>query len=108
MSGVISTWLAAQTTRIVVQHGDSPAATVGEAGRVSMRPLKDGARKPTRLEGAAAQAAFQIDGMHVASSKGGRWSDAELRAWDGDSGNLFTFDWRGSVGLLSVFVGRGG
>ncbi|MBI2525950.1 MAG: DUF1326 domain-containing protein [Candidatus Rokubacteria bacterium] len=94
LGGIISMWLPARVTKIAVEHGESPSATVGDVGHVSMRPLKDGTGKPTRIEGAAAQAAFQIDRMHVASSKGSRWSDPELRAWEGDSGNLIAFDWK--------------
>ena len=94
MGAVISTWLPARTAKIAIQHGESPSATVGDVGRVTMKPLKDQAGKPTRIQGAAAQAAFQIDSMHVASSKGSRWSDPELRAWEGDSGNLMSFGWK--------------
>lgn len=94
MGGVISTWLPARTTKITIQHGESPSVTVGDVGRVTIKPLKDQAGKPTRIQGAAAQAAFQIDSMHVASSKGSRWSDPELRQWEGDSGNLMSFSWK--------------
>lgn len=94
MGGVITTWLPARTAKITVQHGDSPTATVGDVGRATLKPLKDQAGKPTRVQGAAAQAAFQIDGMHVASSKGSRWSDPDLRAWEGDSGNVISFSWK--------------
>jgi hypothetical protein len=31
--------------------------------------------------------------MSLASSKGSRWSDPEMRPWQGDSGNVMTFDW---------------
>jgi hypothetical protein len=34
-----------------------------------------------------------IDSMDLASSKGSRWSDPDLRAWDGDSGTLHQFNW---------------
>jgi hypothetical protein len=57
------------------------AALAGPGGRAD-----DGA-------GAAAQAAFQSVNMQVASSKGTRWSGAELRQWEGDSGTLRTFTW---------------
>jgi len=94
MGGVISKWLPARLTRIEVRHGESPSATVGDVGRVTIRPLTDQSGKPTRIEGAAAQAAFQIDKMHIASSKGSRWSDPELRTWEGDSANLISFSWK--------------
>jgi hypothetical protein len=94
MAGVISTWLLAQPTKIDVQHGETSSATVGGVGRVALRPLKDQTGKQTKIQGAAAQAAFMIDSMDVASSKGSRWSDPELRPWEGDSGNLIAFNWK--------------
>jgi hypothetical protein len=94
MGGVISKWLPAQTTRFTMQHGENPSVTIGDVGHVTIKPLKDQTGKPTRIQGAAAQAAFQIDSMHVASSKGSRWTDPELRTWEGDSANLMSFSWK--------------
>jgi hypothetical protein len=94
MGGVISKWLPAQTTKFAMQHGENPSVTIGNVGQVTIKPLKDQTGKPTRIQGAAAQAAFQIDSMHVASSKGSRWTDPELRTWEGDSANLMSFSWK--------------
>jgi hypothetical protein len=94
MGGVISKWLPAQTTKFAMQHGENPSVTIGNVGQVTIKPLKDQAGKPTRIQGAAAQAAFQIDSMHIASSKGSRWTDPELRTWEGDSANLMSFSWK--------------
>lgn len=95
LGGVITQWLTPRSVRIDVQPGDSTAVTVGDVGRVTLKRLKDGAGKQTKVQGAAAQAAFEIDAMDVASSKGSRWSDPELRAWEGDSGNIMAFGWKG-------------
>jgi hypothetical protein len=94
LSGVITQWLSPRSVRIDVQLGESTTATVGDVGRVMLKRLKDGAGKQTRVEGAAAQAAFEIEAMDVASSKGSRWSDPELRGWEGDSGNIMAFGWK--------------
>ncbi len=40
-------------------------------------------------------AAFQLESMDLASSRGSRWSDPELRPWQGDSGTLHVFSWSG-------------
>jgi hypothetical protein len=40
-----------------------------------------------------AHAALQLDGMQVASAKGSRWADPDMRSGDGDSGTLHSFDW---------------
>jgi hypothetical protein len=93
MGGAITKWLPAQVLKIEVQGGDSPSVVVGNVGQVKLQPLKDQAGRPTVLQGAAAQAAFQIASMSLASSKGSRWSDPEMRPWQGDSGNVMTFDW---------------
>jgi hypothetical protein len=95
LGGVITQWLQPRSVRIDVQSGDSTTVTVGEVGRVTLTRLKDGAGRQTKVQGAAAQAAFEIDAMDVASSKGSRWSDPELRAWEGDSGNVMAFGWKG-------------
>ena len=61
---------------------------VGSLGQATLTPLKDQEGKPTRVEGAAAQAAFQFASMDFASSKGTRWSDPNMRQWQGDFGNI--------------------
>ncbi len=94
MGGIISKWLPTQVTRIEVRDGATPAATVGDVAQIRMQPLKDPQGRATTVQGAAAQAAFQIERMNVASSKGSRWADPELRSWEGDSGNLVSFSWR--------------
>lgn len=91
---VIGRWLPAETTSVEIAWGGSPSLRVGNVGEATLAPLKDGTGKPTRVEGAAAQAAFQFAGMDLASSRGSRWSDPQLRAWQGDSGTLAQFDWR--------------
>ena len=90
---VISNWLPTETTSVDIGWGESPSLRVGNVGQATLTPLKDPAGKPTRVEGAAAQAAFQFAGMDLASSKGSRWSDPQLRQWQGDSGTLAQFDW---------------
>ena len=34
-----------------------------------------------------------IDSMELASSKGSRWADPDMRTWEGDSGTLHSFNW---------------
>ena len=91
---MISQWLPPHSVKIDVQHGETASATIGDVGHVMLKRLKDGAGKQTKVQGAAAQAAFEIDSMDVASSKGSRWSDPELQRWEGDSGNVMAFGWK--------------
>lgn len=90
---VISEWLPAQTARIDITWGERPSLSVGNIAQATLEPIKDPAGQPTKVQGAAAQAGFQIESMDLASSKGSRFADPDLRAWDGDSGTLHTFAW---------------
>ncbi len=90
---VMTKRLPARTERIQIQWGDNPSLTVGSIGQARLQPIKDPAGQRTKVAGAAAQAGFQIDSMDLASSKGSRWNDPDLRAWDGDSGTLHQFNW---------------
>ena len=65
----------------------------GTVGQATLAPLVDPTGRPTTVQGTAAQAAFQSASMQLASSQGTRWSDPDLRAWEGDSGTLHTFQW---------------
>jgi hypothetical protein len=90
---VVSSWLPTEATKIEIGWGDSPSLSVGDVAHAKLTPLKDQAGRPTRVEGAAAQAAFQPPSMDLASSKGRRCSDPKLREWQGDSGTLHEFNW---------------
>jgi hypothetical protein len=90
---VISTWLSTETTKIEMGWDASPFLRVGDVGQANLTPLKDATGRPTRVEGAAAMAAFQFASMDLASSKGSHWTDPNLRQWQGDSGTLHQFNW---------------
>jgi hypothetical protein len=93
LGGVITKWLPPQFVNIEVQWGDNPSATVGEVGQVKSQPMKNEAGQPATIQGAAAMAAFQLESMQVARTAGSRWTDPEMRRWEGDSGNISTFNW---------------
>jgi hypothetical protein len=93
--GVIATWLPAKVAKVEIQWGATPSMTVGDVGEGRLTPFEDGAGKRTQVVDAAAHRAFQTEGMELASAKGGRWTDPDMRPWQGDSGTLHRFDWRG-------------
>lgn len=93
LGAVITKRLPAQVARIEFQWGDNPSFTVGSVGQARLQPIKDMAGRPTKVQGAAAQAGFQIESMDLASSKGSRWTDPDMRPWEGDSGTLHQFNW---------------
>jgi hypothetical protein len=90
---VMTKRLPARTEKIQIQWGEHPSVTVGNIGAARLQPVKDPTGQPTTVAGAAAQAGFQIASMDLASARGSRWSDPDLRAWEGDSGTLHQFNW---------------
>ena len=90
---VVSSWLPAKTAKIDIKWDENPSFSVGTVGQATLAPLKNPNGQPTKVQGAAAQAGFQIESMDLASSKGSRFADPDLRAWEGDSGTLHTFAW---------------
>ena len=90
---VVAKWLPAQFTSVDIRWGDSPTISVGKVGQATLAPLKDQAGHTASVRGAAAMGAFQSESMDLASSKGSRWSDPDLRSWEGDSGTLHTLKW---------------
>jgi len=92
--GIIATWLPARIAGVDIQWGDTPTVRVADVASARLAPITDQAGTATRITGAAALGALQIDGLQVASSKGSRWADPDMRAWEGESGTLHQFDWR--------------
>jgi hypothetical protein len=92
-SAVVSRWLPTDTTEINMGWEETPFLSVGNVADAKLIRLKDQAGQPTKVNGAAAQGAFQLASMDLASSKGSRWADPDLREWNGDSGTLHQFNW---------------
>ena len=93
LGAVITRRLPATVAKIEIVWNDKPSVTVAGIGQATLRPLRDQAGRPTKMQGAVAQAGFLIDSMDLASNKGSRWADPEMRAWEGDSGTLHAFNW---------------
>ena len=94
-AAVVTQWLPAEVTKVEISWAATPTLVVGGVGQVKLTPLKDQAGRSTKVAGAAAQGAFQLESMDLASSKGSRWSDPKLREWQGDSGTMHQFNWSG-------------
>lgn len=92
-AGVISTWLPTQLTKVSVGWGDTPSLTVGDVGRATLDPVKNPLGEAAVITGTPVQAGLQLGPVTLASGQGSRWTDADLRTWEGDSGTLHTFDW---------------
>lgn len=90
---VFAKWLPAKTVPIHVNRGETLDITVGDIGHVRLKLLADPQGRPVSVNGMQAQAAFQSPSMDLASSKGTRWADPDMRAWEGDSGTLHRVSW---------------
>lgn len=95
LPAVLTKVLPTQFTTIDIQWGDDPSITIGNVATLKLQPLKDQAGRRTKVQGAITMGAFQFESMDLASSKGSRWADPELRPWQGDSGTLHVFNWSG-------------
>jgi hypothetical protein len=95
MGGVISSWLPARTVKIEIRHGEKLSVSVGEFGNATIELFKDQAGKHASVQGTAAQAAFQSASMDLGSSRGTRWTDPDLRKWEGDSATFHKVNWSG-------------
>src|SRR5262245_57574027 len=56
LGAMITNWVPTETISVEIGWGNSPFLRVGSLGQATLTPLKDQAGKPTRVEGAAAQA----------------------------------------------------
>lgn len=95
LPAVVTKVLPTAFTDIAIAWGDPTSLTVGTVGDATLRAVKDQPGSATTVASAAALTAFQMDRMELASSRGSRWHDPDLRAWEGDSGTLHAFDWAG-------------
>jgi hypothetical protein len=93
MGAVISSWLPAKSVPIEIRHGETLSLSVGDFGKATIARYKDQGGKVATVQATAAQGAFQSASMELASSKGTRWSDPELRRWEGDSATIHSVSW---------------
>jgi hypothetical protein len=92
-SATISKWLPSKVAPIDVKRGDVTAVTVGDIGNITLKLVNDLQGHPALVQGMPTQAAFQSTAMNLASSKGTRWADADMRRWEGDSGTMHRLHW---------------
>jgi len=91
----VAKWLPAKSVPIDIQRGDAPSFSVGDVAKGTLTRYKDGAGNIATVQGTAAQGAFQSTSMEIASAKGMRWTEPEVRSWEGDSGTVHKVRWAG-------------
>jgi hypothetical protein len=93
LAPLISTWLPARSARIdVADEGDNITVTVGDAGRVESRRLRDGEGQGFTLRGGGFVSALGMEQVDLAPS-GSRWTDPDLRRFETKSGARGDFVW---------------
>lgn len=96
LAPLMSTWLPSRVARIdVAEDGDTVTVTVGDAGRVQSRKLRDAEGKDFTLRGGGFVAGLQMDAAELAPSAS-RWSDPEMsRQFETKSGARANVSWSG-------------
>ena len=91
----VTQWLPAKSATIELTQGEPWSLSVGDVGNATLTPYKDSSGRPATVSGTAAQEAFQSKSRELASAKGSRWTDADMPAWEADSGTRHTVSWTG-------------
>lgn len=88
LAGLVSTWLAVETTPIsIARDGDVVTANIGSAGRVSSKALRDEQGNGFTLRGGGFVGAFGMEQAELAPTAGTKWSDPAMpRAFETKSG----------------------
>ena len=91
----VTQWLPAQAAAIKLTRSEGWSVSIGDLTQLTLTPYKNFSGHPATVSGTAAQEAFQSKSMELMSARGSRWNDADLPAWEGDSGTAHTVSWAG-------------
>lgn len=92
---LVANWLTTQTANIEVRdEGDSITVSVGNAGQVESRLLRDPEGHGFELRGGGFIGGFGMQAGELAPSSS-RWSDPDLRRFETKSGLRGDFTWNG-------------
>ena len=97
LPAVVTKVLPTVFTKIDIQWDGDTSVSIGDVAALTLQPLQDQAGNRTKMQGALAMGAFELESMDIASSKGSSWTDPDTRSWDGESGTIHTFAWSGSA-----------
>jgi hypothetical protein len=92
---LVAKWLPTQAATVAVkEEGDTVTVSVGSAGEVQNRLVRDQGGKGFELRGGGFVAGFGLEVAELAASSS-RWSDPDLRRFQTKSGARGTFTWSG-------------
>jgi hypothetical protein len=90
---LVAKWLPARNAKIgVVDAGDAITVTVGDAGRLESRRLRDGQGHGFTLRGGGFVTGLGMEEVDLAPS-GSRWTDPDIRQFQTKSGARGKFTW---------------
>lgn len=96
MKEAIAQWLPSKVASIQISDGDSTRITVGTEAEFSLEALKTEDGKRTKVVDAMLPTQMGQGPLDLSISSGSRWSDPELRAWEGGGyGAVSTAEWSG-------------
>jgi Protein of unknown function (DUF1326) len=95
LAPLIAKWLPARSAKIdFADNGDGITLTVGDAGRVESRRLRDPQGQGFTLRGGGFVSGLGMEEVDLAPS-GSRWTDPDLRQFTTKSGARGEFSWSG-------------
>lgn len=96
LAPLVSTWLPSQPAAIQVnQDGDTITLSVGNAGSIESKAVRDPEGKNFEMRGGGFISAFGMESVEMAKSAT-RWSDADLpKPFETKSGARGNFTWSG-------------
>ena len=90
---LVSKWLPARSAKIdVADNGETITLTVGDAGRLESRRLRDPQGQGFTLRGGGFVSGLGMQEVDLAPS-GSRWTDPDLRRFETKSGARGEFSW---------------
>jgi hypothetical protein len=93
IAGLVTKWLPARSAKIdVADGGDAITVTVGDAGRVESRRMRDPQGQGFTLRGGGFVSGFGMEEVDLAPSST-RWTDPDLRQFETKSGARGEFTW---------------
>ena len=93
VASLVSKWLPARSAKIdVADSGDTIVLSVGDAGRLESRRLRDPQGQGFTLRGGGFVSGLGMQEVDLAST-GSRWTDPDLRRFETKSGARGEFSW---------------
>lgn len=81
VGGLVVKWLPTQYTKVAIDGGAKPSASIGTIGQLKLERVKNEAGEQTCLEGSAVMRGFGVNRQELARSNGSYLFDADMKRW---------------------------